>query len=288
MNNVQLFSNPKFGDIRVVEIEGKPYFVANDVARILNYSNPRDAVLKHCKPDGVAKCDIIDSLGRNQPMSVLNEPNFYRLVMRSDMPDAEKFQDWVCEDVIPSIRKHGGYMTPQTIDNLIADPANGIKLLQALQSEREAKDRIAAEKEEIEAKLIELKPTVEYAERVLNDKKNTLLTNQIAKEFGMSDKVLNAVLRDLGVQYKQNNQWLLSRKYADKGYTDTRTTSGQTEDSSWTSVSTVWFQAGRRFIHDIIDPLLNSRDLIFAKGKWFLYGSAIEVNKNNKKIKHIA
>lgn len=281
MNNVQLFSNPKFGDIRIVEIEGKPYFVAIDVARGLGYKDPNSAVTRHCK--GAVKHPVLDNNRVTQIMNVIPQGDIYRLAAKSELPGAEEFESWIFDDVLVSIANNGAYMTPQTIDNLIADPANGIKLLQALQSEREAKDRIAAEKEDIETKLIELKPTVEYAERVLNDKKNTLLTNQIAKEFGMSDQVLNAILRDLGIQYKQNGQWLLTHKYADKGYTDTRTSSGESPDSSWTSVSTVWFQSGRRFIHGIIDPLLESKQLEYTKGRWHLYNKAIEIKRSSRK-----
>lgn len=281
MNNVQLFSNPKFGDIRIVEIEGKPYFVGNDVANALGYSSPKDAISRHCK--GATFHRLSDNQGIMRETKVIPQGDIYRLAAKSELPGAEEFESWIFDDVLVSIANYGAYMAPQTIDSIIADPANGIKLLKALQEEREAKDRITAEKEEVETKLVQLKPTIEYAERVLNDKKNTLLTNQIAKEFGMSDQVLNAILRDLGIQYKQNGQWLLTHKYADKGYTDTRTSSGESPESSWTSVSTVWFQSGRRFIHGLIDPLLESKQLEYTKGRWHLYNKVVEIKRSSKK-----
>lgn len=283
MNNVQLFSNPKFGDIRIVEIEGRPYFVGNDVAIALGYSSPKDAISRHCKGETFHR--LSDNQGVMRDTKVIPQGDIYRLAAKSELPGAEEFESWIFDEVLVSVANHGAYMTPQTIDNLIADPANGIKLLQALQTEREEKERVIAEKEEVQDRLLDLMPTVEYAERILNDKKHTLITNQIAKEFGMSDQVLNAVLRDLGVQYKQNNQWLLTNKYADKGYTNTRTSKGETEGSAWTSVSTVWFQSGRRFIHELINPLLKTGALKYTKGRWHLNGSVLEIKRTNKKKK---
>lgn len=211
MNNVQLFSNPQFGDIRIVMNENnEPMFVANDVARILNYSNPRDAVSKHCKSDGVAKCDIMDNLGRNQSMSVLNEPNFYRLVMRSDMPDAEKFQDWVCEDILPSIRKHGAYMTPDTLEKAILSPDFIIKLATNLKEEQTK--RIAAEKENAA-----LKPKAALMDKII-DSGEKIDIGQTAKILGLpyGRNTLFKKLRDLGVFFKNRNE--PKQEYVDRKY----------------------------------------------------------------------
>lgn len=209
--NVQIFSNPQFGDIRIVMNESnEPMFVANDVAKILNYSNPRDAVAKHCKSDGVAKCDIIDSLGRNQSMSVLNEPNFYRLVMRSDMPDAEKFQDWVCEDILPSIRKHGAYMTPETLEKAILSPDFIIKLATNLKEEQTK--RIAAEKENAT-----LKPKAALMDKII-DSGEKIDIGQTAKILGLpyGRNTLFKKLRDLGVFFKNRNE--PKQEYVDRKY----------------------------------------------------------------------
>lgn len=207
-----------------------------------------------------------------------------RVALRVAQKLSTRFAIWV-DNKIEFLLTHGSVsiQQPQTIDNLIADPANGIKLLQALQTEREEKERAIAEKNIAEQKVIEMLPTMVYAETILNDKINTLLTNQIAKEFGMSDQVLNAILRDLGVQYKQNNQWLLTSKYANKGYTDTRTSSGESKESAWTNVSTVWFQSGRRFIHELIRPLLNEGKLSQIKGSWVLNGKRIKIRQSKTK-----
>lgn len=104
MNDLQIFNNEEFGEVRMTEIDGKPYFVATDVATALGYTNPRKAVNDHCK--GVTKRDTPTSSGV-QSMSYINEGDLYRLIMKSKLPSAEKFERWVMDEVLPSIRKTG-------------------------------------------------------------------------------------------------------------------------------------------------------------------------------------
>lgn len=108
---LQIFNNEEFGEIRTIEIDGKPYFVATDVATALGYVNPRKAVNDHCK--GVTKRDTPTSSGV-QSMSYINEGDLYRLIMKSKLPSAEKFEKWVMDEVLPSIRKTGSYNKPMT------------------------------------------------------------------------------------------------------------------------------------------------------------------------------
>lgn len=110
MNELQIFNNEEFGEVRMAEINGKPYFVATDVATALGYTNPRKAISDHCK--GVTKRDTPTSSGVQQ-MSYINEGDLYRLIMKSKLPSAEKFEKWVMEEVLPSIRKNGGYIAGQ-------------------------------------------------------------------------------------------------------------------------------------------------------------------------------
>lgn len=110
--NVEIFKNEKFGEIRTVINEcGDPLFCLADVCKALDIANPRDCKTR-LKIDGVGSADIIDALGRKQEATFINESNLYKCIFQSRKPDAEKFQDWVTEEVIPSIRKHGGYLTP--------------------------------------------------------------------------------------------------------------------------------------------------------------------------------
>lgn len=122
MNELQIFNSGEFGEIRTVEIDGKPYFVGTDVARALGYSNPRKAILDHCK--GVTKRDTPTSSGI-QSMSYINEGDLYRLIMKSKLPSAEKFESWVMDEVLPTIRKTGSYQKPLTTVEQIQVIATG-------------------------------------------------------------------------------------------------------------------------------------------------------------------
>ena len=122
MNELQIFNNPEFGEIRTIEIEGKPYFVASDVATALGYANPRKAVSDHCK--GVTKRDTPTSSGV-QSMSYIGEGDLYRLIMKSKLPSAEKFESWVMDEVLPSIRNTGYYVKPLTTAEQIKLIAQG-------------------------------------------------------------------------------------------------------------------------------------------------------------------
>ncbi len=112
MNELQIFNSEEFGEIRTAEIDGKPYFVGTDVAKALGYSNPRKAILDHCK--GVTKRDTPTSSGI-QSMSYINEGDLYRVIMKSKLPSAEKFEAWVMDEVLPTIRKTGSYQKPMTV-----------------------------------------------------------------------------------------------------------------------------------------------------------------------------
>ena len=122
MNELQIFNSEEFGDIRTAEIDGKPYFVGTDVAKALGYNNPRDAVSRHCK--GVVKRDTPTSSGI-QSMSYINEGDLYRLIMKSKLPSAEKFESWVMDEVLPTIRKTGSYRKPLTTVEQIQVIATG-------------------------------------------------------------------------------------------------------------------------------------------------------------------
>lgn len=122
MNELQFFNSEEFGEIRTAEIDGKPYFVGTDVAKALGYNNPRDAVSRHCK--GVVKRDTPTSSGV-QSMSYINEGDLYRLIMKSKLPSAEKFESWVMDEVLPTIRKTGSYQKPLTTVEQIQVIATG-------------------------------------------------------------------------------------------------------------------------------------------------------------------
>lgn len=138
MSELQIFNNEEFGEVRMAEINGKPYFVATDVATALGYTNPRKAISDHCK--GVTKRDTPTSSGVQQ-MSYINEGDLYRLIMKSKLPSAEKFEKWVMEEVLPSIRKNGGYIAGQ---ETLSDEELLSKALMVAQRKIDEKNNIIA------------------------------------------------------------------------------------------------------------------------------------------------
>lgn len=197
MNEIQIFSNPQFGEIRTAIGEnGEPMFCLVDVAKALGYSRPADAVSTHCK--GVSILPTPTN-GGVQQVKFGKEGDVYRLVMKSKLPEAGIFQDWVCDEVLPTIRKHGVYATPQTIDNLLADPDNAIKVFQTLKEERRLR-QIAEAKIEADA------PKVLFADAVVGSK-STCLIGELAK-----------IISQNGYPIGQNRlfQWLRENGYLGK------------------------------------------------------------------------
>lgn len=171
MTDIQIFSNPQFGEIRTAIGEnGEPMFCLTDVAKALGYSRPADAVSTHCK--GVSILPTPTN-GGVQQVKFGKEGDVYRLVMKSKLTEAGMFQDWVCDEVLPTIRKHGVYATPQTIDNLLADPDNAIKVFQTLKEERQLR-QIAEAKIEADA------PKVLFADAVAGSSSSCLI-GELAK-----------------------------------------------------------------------------------------------------------
>ena len=252
MNNLvqklEVFENEEFGPVRATTINNEPWFVGKDIASILGYAKPQNAIANHVDEDDTLKQGIIDKLGRSQQTTLINESGLYSLILSSKLPNAKKFKRWVTSDVLPSIRKTGGYITH---DENMSDDEIMARALLVAQKTIEEKNKLLNQAQvtiQTQSDVInELKPHAEYAERVLEDKKTTLTPTQIAKDFGMAGQGLNALLHDLGVQYKQNGQWLLYAKYQGKGYTES-----YQADIPHAKPQTRWTQAGKKFIHDIL------------------------------------
>lgn len=200
MNALQVFSNREFGDIRTVTENGKTLFCGSDVAKALGYSNVRDAVGRHCK--GVVKRDT-PTISGTQEMSFIPEGDVYRLIVRSNLPAAERFERWVFEEVIPSIRQHGGYLTPAKIEEVLANPDTIIELATRLKHFQETARQQSIK---IEAD----KPKVLFAESV-EASHTSILVGDLAK-----------LLRQNGVpmgqerlfQWLRDNGWLIKQRGA--------------------------------------------------------------------------
>ena len=190
MNGLQIFERPEFGQVRVVPgDDGQPWFVASDVARALGYERPNDAVNTHCKK--VNKFSYGDS---PYPYNIIPESDVYRLIMRSKLPDAEKFETWVMEDVLPSIRAHGGYLTPAKIEEALLNPDTLIRLATDLKAERGK--RLA-----LEAKTAADRPKVLFADAV-DSSSTSILVGDLAK-----------LLRQNGVEMGQNRLFDWMRRH---------------------------------------------------------------------------
>lgn len=153
MNKLHSFSNSEFGTVNVMMIGDKAYFPATECAAILGYAKPHNAIERHCRDS--LKRGVIDSLGREQQKLFIPEGDLYRLIARSNLPNAVRFESWVFDEVLPSIRKHGAYMTEATIDKVLADPDFGIRLLTQLKEEQARSAALAAKNEELDVRLNE-------------------------------------------------------------------------------------------------------------------------------------
>lgn len=249
MRELQIFENPELGSVRAINIDGQPYFVGKDVADALGYSNNRKALADHVdeedKTDGVT---IRDAIGREQKPVLINESGLYSLVLSSKLPSAKKFKRWVTSEVLPSIRKHGMYAT----EELIANPDLAIAALQALKEERARRQALEGEVAVQNQQIAELKPKATYYDVVLSCK-DAVNISVIAKDYGWSAQRMNEYLHKKGIQYKQNDIWLLYQKHAEAGYTKTIT--HVFEDNygcNHTKVHTKWTQKGRLFIYELL------------------------------------
>lgn len=251
---LQIFNNSDFGEIRTLEENSKVLFCATDVARALGYSNPHDAISRHCK--GVVKREGVSQTTNQHGMTTqqVTELNFipegdvYRLITHSKLPSAERFESWVFDEVLPSIRKHGMYAT----EELIANPDLAIAAFTALKEERERNKALQITIAVQEQQISELKPKASYYDLILNCK-DLVSIGTIAKDYGKSARWLNTLLHDKGIQYKQGKIWLLYQKYAEKGYTSTKTHNYLDGNGvTHSKIHTYWTQKGRLFIYELL------------------------------------
>ena len=250
MNEVTIFNNPEFGEVRTLETEGgKVLFCGADVAKALGFAKPSNAIQAHCK--GALKRGAPTN-GGVQEMTFIPESDVYRLAFGSKLPTAEKFTDWVTEEVLPTIRKHGAYMTPDVLAQTIQNPDFMIGIVTELKAEQERRRAAELTVSVQSQQIAELQPKASYYDVVLNCK-DLLSVSEIAKDYGKSAKWLNAKLHELGVQFRQGGIWLLYQKYAEKGYTSTKTQSFNGNDGTVHSkVHTYWTQKGRLFLYNLL------------------------------------
>ena len=256
LNNLQIFKNTEFGEIGILVSEGKELFPATECARMLGYSNPHDAISRHCKSDGCVKHEVVSTTKNQHGMETqqkvekifISEGDLFRLIVKSKLPAAERFEGWVFDEVLPSIRKHGIYATDKVIDEMISNPDYGIKLFTELKIEKEKRRLLEFENAKSKQIIGELTPKASYYDLILQNK-STMAISKIAKDYGMSGRAFNKLLHELGVQFKMGDAWLLYQNYADQGYTQSKT---HVIDVDRSVMHTYWTQKGRLFIYDLL------------------------------------
>ena len=247
MNEMKIFENPEFGKVRTIIISGEPWLVGKDVAQVLGYKEPTKAAREKVDPEdrGVSKIDTPSGV---QEMTIINESGLYSLVLSSKLPGAKKFRRWVTSEVLPSIRKTGGYQIPKDYPSA----------LRALADAEEEKLALLAENEQQRQAIAEFEPMRQYIDTILSSP-GTMTTTQIAADYDMSAKQLNRILHEEGIQHCVNKQWILYRRHMGKGYTKSSTFHfTHTDGRPDTKISTQWTQKGRLMIHE----LLTSRGII--------------------------
>ena len=253
-NQIVIFNNPQFGEIRTAGTAENPLFCLADLCRVLELRV--DGVTPRLKKDGYNRIGVIDSLGREQQALFVNEQNLYKVIMRSDKPQAEPFQDWVCGEVLPSIRKTGGYITTTSEMSDTEILAKAVLVAQTTIANRETRIK-QLENENAEQKTLiqQMQKGNDYLNVILQSN-GTLATTQIAADYGMSAIAFNKKLNEMRIQRKVNGQWILYGELMGKGYVHSRTISFFHSDGRPdTRMSTEWTQRGRLFLYDALKEL---------------------------------
>ena len=247
--------------VQVIMMENEPYFLGKEVAVILGYKNERDALSRHVDEEDVKTLKYKACRETRQAelwegndfsdKKLINESGLYSLIIASKLPSAKKFKRWVTSEVLPSIRKHGAYMTEETVEEILTNPDTIIKLATQLKEERLAHQKTKEEKLMVEQQLSEAKPKVTYYDIILQNPSLVSIT-QIAKDYGMSGKGMNQKLKELKIQYKQSGTWFLYSKYQDKGWTSSETKIIPTNYGDKVTMYTKWTQKGRLALYDIL------------------------------------
>ena len=251
MNNIQVFNNPEFGDIRTVEIDGEPWFVGKDVADNLGYQNGSRDINRHVDEEDRQNYQN-GTFESNRGLTIINESGLYSLILSSKLPSARRFKHWVTSEVLPAIRKHGIYATEDVTDKILNNPEFGIELLTKYKEERD-KRRFLSEQVLTQQKLIaELQPKADYVNQILKST-SSVKTTQIAKDYGMSARAFNKLLYELGIQYRVGDQWVLHAKYQACGYVRSVTYEYRHRDGRLdVKMCTEWTQKGRLFLYETL------------------------------------
>ena len=240
MNELTIITSTRFGEVRMIEDDGKVLFVAADVARALGYKNTSEAIKYHCR--GIAKRYITDDLGRQQEVNAIPEGDIYRLAAKSELDGAEEFESWIFDDVIPSVRKHGAYATPETIEKMIMSPEFGIKLLTALKDEQDKSKALQITNARLAVENEVQRPKAEYFDELVD---RNLLTNfrDTAKEIGIRERDFITALVERKYIYRTRDGKLMP--YADRNDGLFEVKECFNDKTNWRGVQTLVTPKGR-------------------------------------------
>lgn len=247
---ITLFKNPQFGEVRVAELNSEPVFCLADLCKILDLT-PK-GVKQRLSDEVISNYPIIDSLGRNQNALFVNEDGLYDVILDSRKPEAKQFRKWVTGEVLPAIRKTGGYMISKEEDTEADIMARALLIAQStMERQKQRLDMLQAQNNLQSTQLQIVAPKVEYYDSVLQSS-SVYVADQIAKELGMTAVSMNKKLCALGILMKRNSQWVLSAKHCNSGLTKTKTHQYTKSDGSvGTNCITVWTEKGRKFLFEL-------------------------------------
>ena len=277
---VQVFENTEFGKIRTIEIDGEPWFVGKEVASVLGYAKPLNALDKHVDGDDSLFRGLIDGVGRNQKTKLINESGLYSLILSSKLPNAKAFKRWVTSEVLPSIRKTGAYVTDELLDKLANSEEERDVLFDTLIKERKERreeqsvfnrnfennekifaairsecDDLLEENTDLKEdnKLLEscigaLLPSADYCDTILQCE-DAIPVSVIASTYGLSAVVFNRMLHEIGIQRKVGGTWILYARYNGNGYTVLRS---YPVGENKAARHSYWTERGRKFLYDTL------------------------------------
>lgn len=211
MNELQVFTNDIFGQIRTTVINGEPWFVGNDIATALGYKRPRNAVSTHVHEDDALKQGGVDTLGRTNEMTFVNESGMYALIFGSKLPSAKQFKRWITSEVLPSIRKTGGYIPVNAQDDEITIMAKAHQILERTLKE---KDKII----ETKTKALQIaQPKADKYDKLINAE-GYMSFNVVAKQLGTGRNRLMKLLRERGILFRDGLSNIAYQTYCERGY----------------------------------------------------------------------
>lgn len=239
-NKIQIFENTEFGSIRTLDIDGEPYFVGKDVAEVLGYNNPQKALRDHIDDEDRTVNELFTVNGTKGIL--INESGLYSLILSSKLPSAKKFKRWVTSEVLPSIRKHGAYMTQETIEQAILNPDTLIKLATALKDEQTKNKQLQAVNSELKVDNQIMKPKAEYFDELVD---RNLLTNlrETAKQLEIKQKDFISFLLEKKYLYRDKRGKLMPYANKNNGLFEIKETFN--EKTQWSGTQTLVTPKGR-------------------------------------------